>query len=54
MPKLELIAVPVYLAGGLNTQNVKPCGIELCTGGEQPGKLDKRKLKRLMGAVKSA
>jgi phosphoribosylanthranilate isomerase len=53
--------VPVFLAGGLNAQNVgdairsvKPYGIDLCTGVRTDGKLDEHKLRAFMGAVRAA
>lgn len=47
----EAIAVPVFLAGGLNTENVRraieevqPYGLDLCSGVRTEGKLDEIKL----------
>lgn len=50
--------VPVYLAGGLNANNVaeairtvRPFGVDLCTGVRTAGALDEQKLIRFMEAV---
>lgn len=50
----EQVKVPVFLAGGLNSQNVReaietvqPFGIDICSGVRSNGKLDKEKLKSL-------
>jgi len=47
----EQVKVPVFLAGGLNSQNVReaietvqPFGIDICSGVRSNGKLDKGKL----------
>jgi len=56
------IAVPVYLAGGINPQNAKealltvgPSGIDLCSGVEaSPGTRDPDKVRALMQAVSAA
>ena len=47
----EQVKVPVFLAGGLNSQNVReaienvqPFGIDLCSGVRSVGKLDRQKL----------
>jgi phosphoribosylanthranilate isomerase len=47
----ELVKVPVFLAGGLNSRNVReaietvqPFGIDICSGVRSGGKLDKKKL----------
>jgi phosphoribosylanthranilate isomerase len=47
----EQVKVPVFLAGGLNSQNVReaietvqPFGIDICSGVRSNGKLDKEKL----------
>ena len=54
-------SVPVFLAGGLNSDNVgdairsfRPFGVDLCTGVRTAGKLDERKLLRFMDAVAAA
>ena len=48
----EAVSVPVFLAGGINKDNVcqaiecvKPYGIDLCSSVRSQGKLDKQKLK---------
>lgn len=48
---VEQIKIPLYLAGGLNSQNiieaittVKPYGVDLCSSVRTNGKLDKQKL----------
>jgi phosphoribosylanthranilate isomerase len=50
--------VPVFLAGGLNPQNVRkaietvqPYGLDLCSGIRTQGKLDEKKLASFMEAV---
>lgn len=55
---VEKSPVPVFLAGGLNPDNVseairrvRPFGVDLCTGVRTAGKLDERKLQRFMAAV---
>lgn len=52
---------PVFLAGGLNSQNikeaiatVKPYGIDLCSGVRTNGQLDKAKLRDFIHAALSA
>lgn len=54
----ESVDVPVYLAGGLNPENVReaietviPYGVDLCSGVRTNGKLDKVKLKNFFEAV---
>jgi phosphoribosylanthranilate isomerase len=49
---VESVSIPVYLAGGLNPENVaeairhvQPFGVDLCTGVRTEGKLDATKLK---------
>jgi phosphoribosylanthranilate isomerase len=53
--------IPVFLAGGLNAENVseairtvRPFGVDLCTGARSDGALDERKLVRFMAAVSAA
>lgn len=53
------ISKPVYLAGGINSENlieavetVKPDGIDLCTGVRSNGYLDQAKLERFFARVK--
>ena len=54
----ESISVPIFLAGGLKPENirqaideVKPFGIDLCSGVRTYGKLDAEKLERFMNEV---
>lgn len=54
-------AVPVWLAGGLNAENVeeavravRPFGVDLCTGTRTEGHLDPVKLRDFIGAVRKA
>ena len=56
----EAIDVPVFLAGGLNAQNivaaiatVRPFGVDLCSGVRTNGRLDMVKLASFFEAVKS-
>jgi len=53
--------VPIFLAGGLNENNVAeaietvaPFGLDLCSGVRTDGKLDEGKLGRFFGAVRRA
>ncbi|EXJ14912.1 Phosphoribosylanthranilate isomerase [Imhoffiella purpurea] len=53
--------VPVFLAGGLNSENVnlaieqvRPFGVDLCTGVRTAGALDEEKLGAFMAAVRFA
>jgi phosphoribosylanthranilate isomerase len=53
--------VPVFLAGGLNVENVgeairavRPFGVDLCTGVRTDGRLDEGKLEAFMAAVAAA
>jgi len=57
----EEIDVPLFLAGGLNSQNIKkaiayvqPFGIDLCSGVRTNGKLDEGKLKDFFEAVRGS
>lgn len=57
----EAVAVPVYLAGGLGSDNVAEAiaevgsfGLDLCTGVRTNGRLDAAKLERFMAAVAAA
>ncbi|GAB4453738.1 MAG: phosphoribosylanthranilate isomerase [Armatimonadaceae bacterium] len=54
----EQCGVPVYLAGGLNTENVEaaikavqPFGLDVCTGVRTEGRLDPEKLTRFITAA---
>lgn len=55
---VEVVNVPVYLAGGLKAENVsraiqsvQPYGVDLCSGVRTNGKLDKQKLALFMKKV---
>jgi len=55
------VSVPIFLAGGLNADNVgeaiaavQPFGLDLCSGVRTDGKLDREKLARFFSAVKAA
>ncbi len=55
---VEGVGVPVYLAGGLNDQNVaqairetSPFGVDLCSGVRSDGHLNEGKLQRFVAAV---
>ncbi|MBK8944838.1 MAG: phosphoribosylanthranilate isomerase [Ignavibacteriae bacterium] len=57
---VEKVKVPVYLAGGLNSQNiieavqtVKPYGVDLCSSVRTYGKLDKQKLLEFFTKINS-
>ncbi len=56
----ERVEVPLFLAGGLNAENVaeaiaavQPFGLDLCSGVRSRGKLDADKLARFFAAVKA-
>ena len=56
----ESVKIPVFLAGGLNSENIKeainkvqPFGVDLCSGVRTNGSLDERKLKSFFEAVKN-
>ncbi|MCK5329969.1 MAG: phosphoribosylanthranilate isomerase, partial [Candidatus Marinimicrobia bacterium] len=58
---VELVDVPVYLAGGLNPgnvseaiQTVQPFGVDVCSGVRSGNSLDMEKLASFIAAVKSA
>ena len=58
---VEQSSAPVYLAGGLNAENVgqairqtSPFGVDLCTRVRSRGRLDKAKLRAYVGAVTRA
>lgn len=55
----EMLEIPVYLAGGLNSENVaealrtvRPFAVDVCSGVRSNGALDKEKLKRFFAAVR--
>jgi len=55
---VEAVKKPVFLAGGLNCENVReairtvqPFGLDLCSGVRTEGKLDKQKLERFFDAI---
>lgn len=55
---IDAVAVPVYLAGGLNADNVRdairavrPNGLDLCSAVRTNDQLDSRKLEQFMSAV---
>lgn len=57
---VEAVAAPVFLAGGLNADNVaeavravRPCGVDICSGVRTDDVLDKAKLAAFMAAVRS-
>lgn len=54
----ERVAIPVFLAGGLDPDNVRralaavrPYGVDVCSGVRTEGRLDPAKLSAFMGAV---
>ncbi|HKR61252.1 MAG TPA: phosphoribosylanthranilate isomerase [Pyrinomonadaceae bacterium] len=56
----EAIEVPLFLAGGLKAENVadgirqvRPFGVDVCSGVRTNGKLDERKLKAFFASVRS-
>lgn len=58
---VESVKIPVYLAGGLNRDNVreaigtvKPFGIDICSGVRTNGELDEIKLKGFIERIMSA
>ncbi|MEL6945686.1 MAG: phosphoribosylanthranilate isomerase, partial [Bacteroidota bacterium] len=58
---VDAVDVPVYLAGGLKTENVadaiamvQPYGLDLCSGVRTNGYLDKEKLTQFMNVVGQA
>lgn len=55
---IEEVNIPIFLAGGLNAENVqeaikfvRPYGLDICSGVRTNGKLDEGKLKRLFNSV---
>lgn len=57
----DAVAVPIYLAGGLNESNVgsaiaavQPFGVDLCSGVRTSGRLDAGKLRCFFAAVAAA
>lgn len=58
---VKISPLPVFLAGGLNSQNVanairqvRPAGVDLCSGVRTGDKLDAGKLTAFMNAIKTA
>ncbi len=57
----ESVKIPIFLAGGLNVENVAraisevaPFGLDLCSGVRTNGMLDEMKLARFFGAIRSS
>lgn len=57
---VETVPVPVFLAGGLTPENVstaiqevRPFGLDVCSGLRTNGKLDGEKVKRFFASVQS-
>lgn len=57
---VKTVNIPVFLAGGLNVNNVqeaiimvKPFGVDICSGVRTGGKLDELKLAAFIAAVRS-
>jgi phosphoribosylanthranilate isomerase len=55
---VESLEKPVFLAGGLNPENVReaietvqPFGLDICSGVRTDGKLDKSKLEKIFAAI---
>jgi len=55
------VEVPVFLAGGLNSDNVlaaiqqvKPFGVDVCSGVRTDGKLDEMKLAQFFSQVEAS
>ena len=58
---VEAVRVPVYLAGGLNPDNVvaairevRPFGLDICSGLRTNGHLDEEKVRRFFAAIEAA
>ena len=58
---VEAVKVPVYLAGGLNPDNVAeaieqvyPFGLDICSGLRTDGQLDERKVRRFFESIDAA
>ncbi|WP_310618685.1 phosphoribosylanthranilate isomerase [Flexibacterium corallicola] len=58
---VQTVDIPVFRAGGLNSSNirkaihhVRPYGVDLCSGIRTNGKLDNKKLREFMAAVRLA
>ena len=56
----EEVNIPVYLAGGINSENVQdaisfvqPAGIDLCSGVRTDGRLDEEKLSKFFSEIKT-
>lgn len=57
---VEAVDTPVFLAGGLNSDNVeeaiekvRPFGVDVCSGVRTSGKLDSEKLRAFIHAARS-
>ncbi len=57
----QRVAIPVFLAGGLNAANVgeaiatvRPFGVDVCSGVRSGGKLDEEKLRKFVSEIRSA
>jgi phosphoribosylanthranilate isomerase len=57
---IKTVAVPVFLAGGLNAGNVqqaiekaRPFGVDICSGVRTNGNLDPQKLQAFVKAIRS-
>ncbi len=57
----ELVNIPVFLAGGLNADNVvtairlvEPFGVDVCSGVRTKGKLDEKKLSQFLNQVEAS
>lgn len=55
---VKQLSIPVYLAGGLNSENVKeavqfvkPYGVDMCSGVRTNNKLDENKLKKIFNVL---
>ncbi len=56
----DAVEVPVFLAGGLTPENVaeavrqvRPCGVDVCSGVRTGGRLDAAKLRRFVAVLQS-
>ncbi|MEP7321321.1 MAG: phosphoribosylanthranilate isomerase [Saprospiraceae bacterium] len=55
---VESVSIPVFLAGGLNAENVRKAidevgsfGLDLCSGVRSAGRLDEKKLEKFMRSI---